>query len=33
MAGRTDDIDQAPLGDAGIAIGDLDAQDIAQLLA
>jgi len=33
VAGRTDDIDQAPLGDAGIAKGDLDAQDVAQFLA
>ena len=33
VADRADDVDQAPLGDAGIAIGDLDAQDVAQFLA
>ena len=33
VPGRAHDIDQTPLGDAGIAIGDLDPQDVAQLLA
>jgi len=32
VAGRADDVGQAPLGDAGIAIGDLDAENVAQLL-
>ena len=33
VAGRADDIDQPPLGDAGVAIGDLEPKDVAQLLA
>jgi hypothetical protein len=32
VADRADDVDQAPLGDAGIAIGHVDPQDVAQLL-
>ena len=33
VPGRADDIHQAPFGDAGIAVGHLDSQDVAQLLA
>src|SRR5467141_3329338 len=33
VAGRADDVDEAPCGDTGIAIGDLDAEDVAQLFA
>jgi len=33
VADRTDDVDQAPLGDARVAVGDLDAEDVAQFLA
>ena len=33
VAGGTDHVDEAPLGDAGIAIGHVDAEDVAELLA
>ena len=32
MAGRANDVGQTPLADAGVAIGDLDAERGAQLL-